>query len=249
MTMTSSGRVAPSGSLHLRVIRDPDAEAPEAPPAKRSSFLEGPKGKGVSVLKLIRDAFPRPGLPREVNRWRLSNSWRLVLPIARLWLIQRVGGAVLVPQLRLTLLKEDGRVLDLGLAGMKLVTTAGVNYLVDALQGSVEPENFNYHGFGTGGGAEDAANTGLTTELTTEYVTNSTRPTGTPGEGASANIYRTVGTLSPDSGGTLAITEHGVFSANAAGTLLDKTLFSAVNVVASADSLQATYELTLATGS
>jgi shikimate 5-dehydrogenase len=112
---------------------------------------------------------------------------------------------------------------------------------------AVTISTFNFHGYGTGGAAEAVGNTTLTTELTTEYVVNSTRPTGS--QGASTNTYTTVGTLSPDSGGTIAITEHGIFSASSAGTLLDRSLFSAVNLVASADSLQTTYILTLPAGS
>ena len=87
------------------------------------------------------------------------------------------------------------------------------------------------------------------TELTTQYATDSTRPTGSQTEGASANIYRSVGTLSPDSGGTIAITEHGLFSAPSSTTLWDRSLFSAVNVVAASDSLQATYDCTFPAGS
>ena len=45
--------------------------------------------------------------------------------------------------------------------------------------------------------------------------------------------------------------EHGLFdqAANSGGVLFDRSVFAAVNVVASADSLQATYELTLTAGS
>lgn len=141
-----------------------------------------------------------------------------------------------------------GLVLDYGVLSRRKVTTVGVNFIVDAFQNLVELENLKYHGFGTGTNAESNGDTTLQTELTTEYVSNNTRPTGTTTEGASANIYRTVATLSPDSGGTLAITEHGIFdqAANSGGTLLDRSVFSAVNLVASSDSLQITYELTCA---
>jgi len=151
--------------------------------------------------------------------------------------------------LYLRVFRADGCVDDLGLASLRVVTDTGVGYIVDAFQNSVELENMKYHGFGTGTGNEAAGDTALGTELTTQYATDSTRPTGTTTEGATANIYRTVATLSPDSGGTLAITEHGVFSANAAGVLLDRSKFSAVNLVAGADSLQATYDLTFTSGS
>lgn len=138
-----------------------------------------------------------------------------------------------------------GQVIDYGVLSTRKVTTVGVNYLVDALQNLTEAEDLKYHGYGIGTTAESNAQTALVTELTTEYVVNSTRPTGSQGEGATANVYRTTATLSPDSGGTLAITEHGVFSASSAGTLLDRSVFSAINLVAGSDSLQTQYDLTL----
>lgn len=144
-----------------------------------------------------------------------------------------------------------GKVLDFGVVGTRVVTTAGVGFIVDAFQNLTELENMKYHGFGTGGTAEASGDTALVTELTTQYNPDSTRPTGSTTEGASANIYRTVGTFTPDAGGTIAVTEHGVFSqaATGGGVLLDRTLFSVVNVTANQDSLQATYELTLPAGS
>lgn len=133
---------------------------------------------------------------------------------------------------------------DYGVVSTKKVTTAGVNFIVDAFQNTTELENLKYHGIGTGTTAESNADTALITELTTEYNPNSTRATGSTTEGASANIYRTLGTNTLDSG-TPAITEHGVFSASSAGTLLDRSVFSAINLVgANGDGLQTTYDLT-----
>lgn len=143
-----------------------------------------------------------------------------------------------------------GAALDLGLLSTRVVTTAGVNFMVDAFQNTAELENFKFHGYGTGGAAEGVGNTALTTELTTEYASDNVRPTGSQGEGASANVYRTTATLSPDSGGTLAITEHGIFdqAATGGGTLWDRSLFAAVNLVAGSDSLQTQYDLTCTAG-
>lgn len=202
----------------------------------------------VMLGEIIRDGFPHRGLPAEVNRWRLRNCRSLIVPAIKIAVLNRLKAQTIVPTLRLVLMRGDGTRLDYGLASLKLVTDVGVAYIVDAFQNSVEVENMKFHGFGTGTTNESASDTALVTELTTEYAVNSTRPTGSTTEGASANIYRTVGTLTPDSGGTLAITEQGVFSASSAGVLLDRSKFAAVNVVASADSLQATYELTFPSG-
>lgn len=142
----------------------------------------------------------------------------------------------------------DGSVTDLGLLGRRVVTTAGVAFLASAFDNTVEPEILKYHGFGTGTGAESASDTALGTEFTTEYATDNTRPTGS--QAHSTNTYTTVATFSPDSGGTLAVTEHGIFSVATvgSGTLWDRTKFTAVNLVSLSDSLQATYTLTLPSG-
>ena len=147
-----------------------------------------------------------------------------ITPVGRLFAVHMRNGQV---------------VADLGLVSTKVVTTAGVGYIVDAFQNSVELENMKYHGSGTGTGSEASADTALGTEV-------ESRATGTTTEGASANIYRTVGTVAYTA--TRAITEHGVFSASTSGVLLDRSVFSAINVI-SGDSIQFTYELTLPAGS
>jgi len=139
---------------------------------------------------------------------------------------------------------------NLGLASLRVVTTAGVNFLVDAFQNTTELEILKYHALGTGNTAEAAGDTALVTELTTEYTGN-VRATGTTTEGASANIYRSVGTNTLDSG-TPAVVEHGLMSqaATGGGTLWDRSVFSAVNLNgANGDGLQTTYDATFAAGS
>ncbi len=141
---------------------------------------------------------------------------------------------------------EDGSVTNLGLLGRKVVTDAGVAYLASCFDNTAEPEVFKYHGFGSGTTAESAAQTTLITEYTTEYASDNTRPTGS--QAHSSNTYTTVGTFSPDA--TVTVTEHGIFSqaANSGGTLWDRTKFTGIALTGSADSLQATYVLTLPSG-
>lgn len=142
---------------------------------------------------------------------------------------------------------QEMTVEDHGVVSRKVVTTVGAEFLVDAFQNTTEIENFKFHGIGTGGAAEAVGNTALTTELTTEYNPNSTRATGTQTENGST-VYRTVGTNTLDSG-TPAITEHGIFSAASAGTLWDRSLFSAINLNGTnGDGLQTTYDLTITAG-
>jgi hypothetical protein len=145
-------------------------------------------------------------------------------------------------------LRPDGSSMDLGLMSCRVVTDAGVQFLVDTLQNLTEAEAMRYHGIGTGSTAESAGQTALVTELTTQYSPANTRATGSQGEQAgNANVYETIGTNTV--GSSVAITEHGIFSqaATGGGVLLDRSVFSAVNLVAS-ESLATTYRLTLPSG-
>lgn len=129
--------------------------------------------------------------------------------------------------------KEDRR------RGTRVVTDAFVNFLVDQLQSSTgEIAAFKWHASGEGTNAEAAGDTSLQTEV-------ETRDSGTQTEGASANIYKSVATH--EYGGSFAITEHGLLDADTAGTLLDRTVFGAVNV-SSGEKIEFTYELTVSSG-
>ena len=140
---------------------------------------------------------------------------------------------------------KNGKVEDLGLLGTKVITDVGVGYLVDAWQNSVEMENQKYHSLGTGSTAEAAGDTGLVTELTTEYTGN-VRATGTTTESA-ANIFQTVATNTLDGTPGAALREHGIHSASTAGVLWDRTVYAAITL-SSGDGLQTTYNMTASAG-
>jgi hypothetical protein len=180
--------------------------------------------------------------------WKLRNLPNVLRGWWRYQMARALGLSGIYGRLYVKVLKADGTIIDYGLVSMRVVTTAGVNFLVDAFQGTVEPEILRYHGCGTGTNAEASSDTALQTESTTALNPDSTRATGSLTEGASANIYRTVGTLTFDA--SAAVTEHGILSqaATGGGTLLDRSVFSAINVVSS-DAIQFTYDLTLTAGS
>lgn len=196
--------------------------------------------RGTLTARVIRA--PRIGYGYTVrnapNLWR--GYWRHA--IAEALGISHIYGRLYV-QLR----RVDGSVVNYGLVSTRVVTTAGVNWLVSAFANTVEPEIMKYHGVGTGTTAEATADTALVTESTTALNPDSTRATGTTTVGASNNIYRTVGTVTFDA--TAAITEHGIFSqaATGGGTLWDRSVFSAINVI-SGDSIAFTYEATFSAG-
>lgn len=138
---------------------------------------------------------------------------------------------------------------DYGTVAYAVVTDAGVAYIVDDFDnaaGSADVSLFNFHGMGTTNTAEAVGDTALAAESTTALNPDSTRATGTRSQPA-ANQYRSVGTLTADA--PIAAVEHGLFttSGTGTGTLLDRSVFSTVNL-ASAESIQFTYTITVNSG-
>lgn len=128
----------------------------------------------------------------------------------------------------------------LGLISTRVVTDLGVKFIVDNLRAASSTiSNMKYHASGIGVMAETAAQTTLGTEV-------ATRSLGTQVVGATANVYRTAATITYAA--PLTITEHGLFDANAAGIMMDRSVFSPIVVIAG-DSIDFTYELTLPSGS
>ncbi|HLB04588.1 MAG TPA: hypothetical protein VJK66_06170 [Gaiellaceae bacterium] len=242
--MRASGRAAPTGSLGLTVIRGDGARQELA--IERPELTAWPYRPGLR--EIVAYGLPAAGLPDEVNEWRLRNMANLYRGARRVAAARIAGLAHVYGALWLELVRGDGTRLPYGLASLRVVTDSGVAFLVDAFQNLVELENMRFHGFGTGTTAEAASQTALVTELTTQYPTDNTRPTGSQAE-AAANIFRTVGTLDPDA--DVAITEHGIFSqaATGGGVLLDRSVFSVINLSgAGGDTLQATYDFTINSG-
>jgi len=171
---------------------------------------------------------------------QLRITWEALKSFAKYILFGDKDCITTVGRLYAVKTKSDGTKEDLGLVCTKVVTTAGVNYLVDGLQANTtDIALFKFHASGTGTGAEAITDTTLGTEV-------ASRTSGSQLEGASTNIYKTVATISYVA--TFAITEHGVLSAATVGTLLDRSVFAAINVI-NGDSIEFTYELTLPAGS
>lgn len=194
--------------------------------------------KGSLATKLIKAK--RPSL-----KWILSNRFNLryfkgwlaeyvFMPIA-----SKFGVLTALGKLEAILIKSDGTKVNYGVLSRRVVTTAFVNFVVDQLQTETSVfGDFKYHDSGVGTTAENASDT------TMETTDGESRVTGTQTESA-ANAYRSVGTISYTT--SKAITEHGLFNDVSAGTLMDRSLFTAINVV-NGDSIQFTYTLTLTAG-
>jgi hypothetical protein len=199
----------------------------------------------AGTLGFRKVAGPR-GLPIPGFGWRVRNMsrpafWRGWIGVQVARLVARLFGIpALCGDLRARLVRADGTVIDYGTLGFRVVTTAFVNFVVDQLQTETSVfGDFKYHDSGVGVTSEAVGDTGI------ETTDGESRATGTQAEGA-ANAYQSVGTISYTT--TKAITEHGLFNDVTAGTLMDRTVFAAINVV-NGDSIQFTYTLTLTAGS
>lgn len=234
--MRGEGLIAPAGTLKNKVITNP--------------FMSG---RQLTNDEILRVAAPQLELPDEVNNWREENRPALMNQVQTIGYARDVarkhGLVYLWSQLWLRVKRAGSdEFLPYGLAGCKVVTDTGVEFIVDGFQNIVEIEIMKFHGIGTGVTAEAASQTALVTELTTQYIVDNTRATGTTAEGATGEIFQTVGTNTVDAASQL-IREHGVFTlaAVASGVMLDRTLFALITLE-SGDSLESTYELTFASG-
>jgi hypothetical protein len=153
-----------------------------------------------------------------------------------------VGRVTFTSELGIRKFDKDGKLVeDRGVVSRKVVTTAFVNLLVDALQSTtgLNFDQFKYHDCGTGTGNEAVGDTGLGTPC------GEAREVGTQAEGATANIYKSVATHT--FAGAFAITEHGLFNASSVGTLMDRSKFAAVNM-GIGEKIEFTYQLTCTAG-
>lgn len=141
-----------------------------------------------------------------------------------------------------TKLIRKGGVLDP--SGTRLIwdhvfTTEGRDAVIDQIVDGT-PYDWNFHGSGTGAVAEAVGDVGLGAEVETRDADAvKSQPT--------SDVLRSVDTHTY--AGSFTITEHGLFDqvAVAGDTLLDRTVFGGIAVVAS-DAIQFTFDFTLSSG-
>jgi len=195
---------------------------------------------GALGAKVSRAAGPGWGWKaRNMLRW--SFVWGVITTLLARLFSKITGIPTILGQLEARLVRSDGRVIDFGVVSRRVVTDAGVGYLVDAWDAGTVIA-FNFHASGTGTTAEAAGQTALTTEAAA--ITD--RATGTKSQPA-ANQLQSQATQNFTGAG--AITEHGLFSVvtESSGVLWDRSQFAALNV-ANGDSIQWTYTCTLNSG-
>lgn len=134
---------------------------------------------------------------------------------------------------------RDGKVIAIR-DNKQTIATVGKNWIVDLFQGiPASTAQIKFHKSGIGTTAAAAGNTNLETGIYTPV-------TGTRTEGASANIYRSVATVSYT--GTRSVTEWGIFTSSATvaagAVLISRKTFAALSVI-NGDSIQFTWDLTV----
>lgn len=132
----------------------------------------------------------------------------------------------------LRVFKNDELVQDIP----NLVVTAGKGYIASRMKDTGSPTQMTHMAIGTGTVAAAAGDTTLGTEAARVAL-------GTAGGTVAANVVTYSATFGAGTG-TGAITEAGLFNAASSGTLLCRTVFSAVNKGAS-DSLSITWTVTI----
>jgi len=121
----------------------------------------------------------------------------------------------------------------------RVITTAFVDFIVDQLQAETSAfGDFKYHDSGTGTDAEAITDTGLGTAW------GGSRDTGTQTE-TDHDTYKSVATTTYNA--TKAITEHGLFNTSDSATLMDRTVFAAINVV-DTNQIEWTFEASFTAG-
>ena len=124
----------------------------------------------------------------------------------------------------------------------KVVTDDFVDDVVGALRGVAGNygtfDDYKFHASGTGSGAESTDDSTLGTEV-------ESRATGSQEAGATTNVYKSVATITYT--GSHAIEEHGLFNESTGGTLMDRTVFSVINVEAD-DAIQFTFTIQFNSG-
>jgi hypothetical protein len=175
-------------------------------------------------------------------RWRLSNwltrpfIFGLAANATAKTFSRLTGIPTMTSTLHLVHVRADGIKVDHGIVSRRVITTAWVNFIVDQLQTETsEFGDLKYHDSGVGTTAAAVGDTDI------ETTDGESRVAGTQTENA-ANIYESVGTISYTT--SKAITEHILATQSTGGTVIDRHVFAAINVV-NGNAIQFTYRYTL----
>jgi hypothetical protein len=222
----------------------------EGQPAFRAIGLHSDDAYSPEILRVLDGAKRDLTLNAETRVFRARNwehLWRGVRTalLAKLFDIPTYYGVWWLRSF-----DHEGRtMLQPSCASARVITTVGVNRIVDAFRNLSELETFQFVGCGSGNTAEAVGNTALVTEFTTQLNPANTRATGTR-SAPSANVYQVLGTQTfAGSGGPFGVQELGLFdqAATGGGALWDRSVITLVNI-ANAGGLEQTYQATFPAG-
>jgi hypothetical protein len=125
-----------------------------------------------------------------------------------------------------------------------LITNAGLALIAGRLNGSGSPAAATFIAVGTGTTAAAAGDTALQTEIVDSGLARAAATVSLVTTDVTNDTARMTNTFSVT--GTKAVTEAGVLNAGSGGTLLNRQVFSAVNVV-NLDSLAVTVNIDMDT--
>lgn len=145
-----------------------------------------------------------------------------------------VGGKIPIPDNVHVLLRDENGNIKADFVTHNTVVTAGKNHIADQLSSAPNGAAMGYMAIGTNSTAVLATDTALNVELDRNALTSRTD---------SANVVTYVGNWAA-ADGTGTIVEAGIFNAVTAGTMLARTVFSAITKAAG-DTLQITWTLTI----
>lgn len=201
----------------------------------------------LTFAEIVHYGFPGRNMSRELRAWKTRNISNLMRGAWRVLAARKLGVASIHGYLCLAFITPDGHRTDYGLVSMRMITTAGAGYVCDAFQGLASLPSVKYHGIGGGALPEAITDTALGSEFSAQYLPLNTRAEGTASEGEAANFYRSVGFIEVSN--TVTIAEHGLFSAQTAGTgvLLDRSAIESETVFENT-TVQCDFRLEIATG-
>ena len=195
---------------------------------------------GVLGTKVIKA--PKPSLEWQLRQWLRKDRFQGLIDhgaakaFAKIFRMPVMYGKLNAVHVN----GKTGERINYGVVSRRLVTTVFVEYMVDELVAETTAwGDFKFHDSGEGTTPAAIGDSAI------ETTDNESRATGTQLEGATGEIYKSVGTITYS--GTLAITEHGLFNIATAGILMDRHVFTAINVE-NTDSIEFTYELTVDDG-
>ena len=172
--------------------------------------------------------------------WKIRNFPNLWRGLWKVWLAKLFGIPTHVGTLSIRLIRGPGDVVDYGVVGMRVITTAWVNFLIDNLvSDTTEFGDLKFHDAGEDSTAEAVGDTVMITPW------GGARVTGSQEEDA-ANIYKSIGTITFD--GSYVLREHGVFTIVTGGTLCDRTMHAIISVE-NGNQVEYTYKYTATAGS